>query len=61
MIAHLGAFVENELWLTELREWSVVDLHKLLGLPAAKLRRLLHDVQTDGSAEAGVFVWICSI
>lgn len=61
LIAHLGAFVENELWLTELREWSVVDLHKLLGLPAAKLRRLLHDVQTDGSAEAGVFVWICSI
>ena len=53
LMAFLSAFVDNELWPSELREWHLGDLHGILKTaPAAKLRQLLQDVQTVQAGQA---------
>ena len=38
---HVSKFVAHQLWISELKHWSAVDLARLLSIPAGPLRQML--------------------
>ena len=55
---HFKLFCQHDLDIAELRHWNVLDLTRLLELPAGPLRRLLAKLEEAGSRVVGIWCFV---